>query len=672
MKVRHLRIRINTDIGPHGVDIDFPDGLVILRADNSMGKSTCIQAILVALGLEAMLTTSQRDLPLPHVMKEELFSEGQNVGVLESDIYLEIENRRKERIVIHRTVKGARNKDLVTVTFGPALTTETGYYESEDYFVTRQGSATREKGFYRFLAEFLEWDLPVVPTFDGRQVPLYLQCVFPFIAVEQKRGWASLLPPIPTQYRIRDPHRRSIEFLLNMDAYAIAAKRIELEGRIKEIENEWAITSRELRSLTSAIGGVISNLSDRPVTQWPPEIFPIIQVPRDKEWITLENLLSRNKEELNILSKEEIPYVNNVILATESELASTQELLNEKEVILAKLLNSLEMERGEVVSILTRLEKIEEDIQRNKDVKTLMSLGSSIAPNVAIQECPTCHQPIVDTLAPLAVDQNVMSVDQNVSFLEEQRRTYKAALKNAEAIVIARESQVVQLREEFVGERAKIRALRETLVSDGRLPSIEAIRKRVELEGDIARREALLDQFQTKLGKFEPLSKAWFNVQKELQELPKEDVSDEDKDKIQKWNKLFVKQLAEYDFQSLDAKSVIISTDTYTPIHDGFDLQTNISASDFIRIIWSYLNGLLEIAREYETNHPGLLIFDEPRQQSAKNISFAALLKRASKSARYNQQVIFATSENADSLKGSLKDIDHTFIEFEGRIIQRI
>lgn len=672
MRIRYLRIRVNTDKGLHGADIEFPNGLVVLRADNSMGKSTCIQCILVALGFEAMLTTNQRDLPLPHVMKEELFSNGDLVNVIESDIYLEIENKRDERIVVHRTVKGNRRKDLVTVTFGPALTDSGGYYNSEDFFVSRQGAATREKGFHRFLAEFLDWNLPDVQTFEGRESPLYLQCIFPFIVVEQKRGWASLIPPIPTQFRIREPHKRSIEFLLKLDAYVIAAKRIELNNRMKEVESEWFVTIREIRTMGETIGGIITKLPERPIAKWPPEIFPIIQVPYADSWVPLEDLLQTNKLELRQLIEQEIPHVNEITTVAEAELSATQENLREKEIVLSNLLNSLEMERGQVRSVQTRLEKLEEDIQRNKDVKTLLSLGSSIAPNVAKNVCPTCHQHIEDTLTPLAKEQNVMSIDDNIIFLEEQRRTFGAALRNTKTIVEARKSQIAQLREEFASDRAKIRTLLQTLVSDSRLPSMEAIRKRVELEESITRKEMLLEQFYNRLGKLEPLSEQWFEIQKERENLPKEDTSANDRVKIRQWNSSFVSQLIEYDFQSLAPDSIEISSDTYIPAHEGFDLPSNISASDFIRIIWSYLNGLLEVSREFETNHPGILIFDEPKQQSAKNLSFAALLNRVSQSGNYGQQVIFATSENRDNLGRILENIQHTFLGFEGRIIQPV
>ena len=295
-----------------------------------------------------------------------------------------------------------------------------------------------------------------------------------------------------------------------------------------------------------------------------------------------------------------------------------------------------------------------------------------MAPNISNQVCPTCHQHIEDTLIPLDEDQIVMSIDDNLSFLEEQRRTFKSALKNANSIVDPRESQILQMREELTSLRSKIRTIRETLVSDGKLPSMEEIRKRVELEESTNRKKLILEQFQDRLGNFEPLSDQWFNVQKEKANLPKEDISSVDRAKLKKWNEIFMDQLIDYDFQSLATESVMISNDTYVPIHQGFDLPSNISASDFIRIIWSYLDGLLEVSRDFNTNHPGLLIFDEPRQQSAKDISFTALLRRASQAINFGQQIIFATSENKETLTKALEGVPNTLVGFEGRIIQPI
>lgn len=216
MRFRRLKIQLQTSDGPYGVTLDFPDGLVVVWADNSMGKSTCVKSILVALGMEAMLTTTQADLPLPPAVKARLDSTTGEYDVLESDVWLEIENSKEERIVVQRTIKGARDKNLITVYEGPALTSPGSIVNTKDYFVSRPGAATRELGFHHFLAKFCNWTLPLVQTYDGNEYPLYLQCIFPYFFVEQTRGWSTVQPPLPTQFRIRDAHKRSFLILMRI------------------------------------------------------------------------------------------------------------------------------------------------------------------------------------------------------------------------------------------------------------------------------------------------------------------------------------------------------------------------------------------------------------------------------------------------------------------------
>jgi len=672
MRIRHLRIRVNTVKGLFGTDIKFPNGLVVLWADNSMGKSTCLKSILVVLGFESMLTTSQSDLPLPPVLKHEVTYNSQKFQVTGSNIFLEIENNDGKRIVIQRTVKGTRDKNLITVTYGPAISENSNSYETEDFFVSRPGSASREKGFHKFLADFLSWQLPLVPTYDGNMYPLYLQCIFPFITVEQTRGWASLNPPIPTHFRIREPHKRVVEFILNFDAINISKKRLEIEENGIEIKKNWSSVTNGLRIIAKSVNGVISSIPQHPMLSFKKDEIPIIQLPKDDNWINLDTIINNKKVELEKLVNEEIPKVNEISSNAESELAKNEESLRGKENILGQLLESFEMERSEVKNVKIRLSKIDEDLQRNKDVKTLFSLGSSSSMSVSKQICPTCHQNLEDSLAPVAKGQSVMSIDENINFLKEQKRTFSAVLNNTESIVMARERQVARLRTEIADIRSHIRSLRQTLISDARIPSVAAIQKRVKIQEEISNFESALEQYNSSINDLDDLTKKWNYIQNEKENLPKGDTSDKDIEKINSWTSNLRSQLVKYVFRSLSIEDLSISEDTYMPIHEGFVLPTNISASDFIRVIWAYLHGMLELSREFKTNHPGLLIFDEPKQQSTKDLSFAELLKRVSSANEYNNQVIFATSEDRIKLKQILRDVTHSYIEFEGRIIAPI
>ncbi len=671
MRLRHLRIRVMTDRGLFGVDLPFTDGLFIIRAENSMGKSTCLRAILVALGMEAMLTANREDLPLPPVLKEDLHTGDGHASVIESNIFLEIENSQGERAVVHRTVKGARDTGLIEVIRGPALTT-TGRYRSDDYFVGRPGDTTRDAGFLRFLIDFLGWDVPTVRTFQGDSRPLYPQCIMPYFFVEQLRGWSTLEPPLPTRFGIKEMHKRSVEYLLGLDAIDLAAKRLEIEEQEQAIAKQWSTVVGALRAVARSIGGMPQNIPADPVATWPPEISPIIMVPKDEQWIPLDEKQTQLERRLQEIEQQEIPRVAEIVGNAESELAGKQDRVNDRQAMLSRILEAYELESDEVTGTLERLDKIKIDLQRNKDTRTLLTLGAHAASSVVNQQCPTCHQHIIDSLTPLAEGQGVMSIDENISFLEEQRRTFKAVLTNQRHVVEARGQQVAALRQEVSDLRGEIRSLKETLISDGRAPSIAAVRERVQLREGLDRYTNAGDEFAAELENIAELSARWESLQADKSNLPREDTSSTDRQKIKRWGELLREQLREYDFQSLEVADVTVSEESYRPLHEGFDLPTNISASDFIRVIWSYLNGMREVGLDFDTNHPGLLVFDEPRQQSAKDFSFGQLLKRVARAGEQGHQIIFATSEKEDTLKKMLSDVPHTYHAFAGHVISRV
>lgn len=469
MRFRRLVIRLQTTDGPYGASLDFPDGLVVVWADNSMGKSTCVKSILVALGMEAMLTTSQSDLPLPPAVKSRLESTGGEHTVLESEVLLEIENSAGQRLVVQRMIKGSRDKNLITVHEGPILTKPTTAASRKDYYVNRSGAATRQLGFHSFLARFLGWELPMVQTFEGNEYPLYLQCVFPYFIVEQTRGWSTIQPPLPTQFRIRDVHKRSVEFLLNLDAHRIALKRQELLLEKTRIDSDWKAQTTQMTDFVDSAGALLQALPMQPTSTWPPDVVPSLVVPNGDEWINLSKRILMREAELTKLVEQEIPRVQEIAATAQSELAQSERDVCEKQAVLSRLLDTLQAEREEVERIQKRLEAIEDDIQRSKDVQTLKRLGSRQESVLDAGHCPVCHQAIHDSLLPLTAEQTVMTLDENIEFLSEQRRTFEIVLGNARRIVDARASQVLTLESELAEVRARVRALRQTLMSDGRV-----------------------------------------------------------------------------------------------------------------------------------------------------------------------------------------------------------
>jgi len=66
-----------------------------------------------------------------------------------------------------------------------------------------------------------------------------------------------------------------------------------------------------------------------------------------------------------------------------------------------------------------------------QDLRKVRNLGSSDQPEVVTGHCPTCHQELADSLLDTANKATPMTVDQNVSFYEEQIKLFTAVHNNA-------------------------------------------------------------------------------------------------------------------------------------------------------------------------------------------------------------------------------------------------
>jgi hypothetical protein len=265
-----------------------------------------------------------------------------------------------------------------------------------------------------------------------------------------------------------------------------------------------------------------------------------------------------------------------------------------------------------------------------------------------------------------------MALDENVGFIENQIKTFGAMREDARRVFVGKEQRLRGVRARTDELRERIRTLKKTLVLDGRLQSLASLEERVNLSSRLRDLRALQDEFRGYVGELEALSAQWREVLAKIEGLKDRDLSEADEVKLQKLEGLTVDQLRQYRFSSLEPDSVRISQETYRPIHEGFDLGFNISASDMIRLIWAYLYGLLELARTDDTNHLGLLILDEPRQQQTDRVSFAEFARRAAQADPAQQQIIIATSEEESLLKEMLETAPHQYLPFTGKLLTRL
>jgi len=320
-----------------------------------------------------------------------------------------------------------------------------------------------------------------------------------------------------------------------------------------------------------------------------------------------------------------------------------------------------------------RLSKsLREDQRKYKDLLRLRQLGSEGPVAIETESCPTCHQPVSDSLLDMSKRAVPMSVEQNIAFYNEQLQLFEAVLANARAVTAASEAQVTSIRKELDEFRSRVRSLRETLTSPAHAPSIDALTERIKIQERIVSLEQLSDFWDEVLATFANLSDEWNSAMARKTRLPKGSLSDDDDRKLGNLQTIFQKQLRSYGFGSSDESRVTISKSDYEPELTDINLAADSAASDVIRLQWAYLLSLLNVGVLENTNHPGFLIFDEPQQQSVSDANFLEMLKFAAAIPR--SQIIVATSHEKLGIGALARQLDsvHLWELNDDRLITKL
>lgn len=668
LHIKSLHIRVSTPNGVVGTRLEFAAGLNIIHAPNTMGKSICVNAIIYGLGLEGMLSASY-DPPFGSAMTEMIEVNGESTPVLASEVFLEITNGSGDKATIRRPVAGEQSTNLVSVWNGFAISEPDSVLTQRDFFVREPGAARREAGFHHWLPKYLGWELPMVPTFRDDEVPLYVECIFPFCIIEQKRGWAGFLSRVPTHYRIRDVSERSIEFLLALDTYENSVKRERLKEAQARLRTEWEQTIAAIASTAKTINGLTDGIPHDPIPSWPPEPLPRLLVLQQDEWVPIKQAMASTAAALKQLQQQ--PAVTGAAKTAqlELELKEAEHNLRRTNYVLNECSDDLDQQREVLANIDRRLTAIDQDLKRNKDVRKLRQFGSVLPLHITAGECPTCQQPLHDTLLSQAIDSAPMAIEDNIAFIESQKTTFQAMRKNTARLLAAKEARLEAQRIRVEQERANVRQLRQTLVGE-RAPAEREIRQRLQVEEWAERAVIATADFEHGLGQLRELATQWRDLLAVIKSLPDDDLSAQDETKLNALQQSLRTQLEEYRFTSLPPRSLAISRDTFRPEHERFDFEVNNSASDLIRMIWAYVSGLLEVAHAVPTNHPGLLVMDEPKQQGAHRQDLGTLLRRLARSSGHKQQVIVTSSEEDDTFGPLVIDLQARVHEFTGKILE--
>lgn len=670
LRIRHIRLRAQTTGGLYGTDVKLEGRLTVLHAPNTSGKSTVLHAFLYALGLEQMLSP-RREIPLSYAMREYVEDPKTKMAhrILESYVAVEIENAAGERMTVRRNVVAEGDRRLVSMIGGPELTQGPGDYVHRDYFVIDGGAAQREAGFHRLLAEFMGWRLPMVKRYDGGDCWMYVETLFPLFFVEQKVGWTTIPGAIPTQFRIREVHRRSVEFLMAFDTHDIELKRQDIELRMNAARVEWIKLTDAVVALASASGLRPVRLPQAP-TAIPEDVEAAhLETHEADGWIPVQVRKARLAEQVEKLNKETIPEVEGVAEGAAAEAEALNAEIHSLNAERAAVFRERQAELIQQASTAQRIAQLEEDLQKNKDALKLQKFGSTLSRELDPNHCPTCDQPIDQSLLPQGTLDSIMSLEDNIEYLGAQRKAFMRLADRSVAILRELDLELVSSGEEVRRKSARLRALKSDLIAPSHAASAAFIEDRLRLEQELNRLTDTIARFDDFQNRLVEQAQNWRNLLSERSELPAERLSTEDIDKISDLEQSIRTQLVRYGFGTFPAKDLTVSRDTYRPEKEGFEIGFELSASDSIRLKWAYQLGLLDVSHKKSTNHPGLVVFDEPRQQEAAETSVAGLLAEASRISGDGAQVLIATSEDLSKVRGFLEGVDCQLLVFDSKMI---
>lgn len=660
LRISRLRVEINTIKGTYGIDESFKDGLNFIASfENTCGKSSILAAIYYCLGFEQILGGAGRigSKVLTSAFKTAIEDNGESLTVTESGAYLEINNGNETRTIYRNIKSESKDNHLVTVYYGNYNSISNNKILSEDYYVNIQNSATSEKGFHTFLEEFLHMELPLVRTSDGNERKLYLQMIFASMFIEQKHGWSDILSGMPV-FGIRESKKRIVEYILGLDTLKNEKERDRLNIVKTQIEYKW---NQLISDFKKTVHSELCEVSNLPIH---PQVLSDIDYSR----IVVSVLGSASiKEEIQSLNDEYNglrqlkPLVCDNFDALNIELSETETQILAFENRLDEINRSLASCNEAIKRLNSDLILVKSDIRNNNDAARLQKFGSeTVGGDISSNICPVCKQHIQDNLLNAETVSGFMSIEDNIRHLREQKKMLEFTLGSRKELhkKLNREKDDLEVRLQTL--RRLAHTLRSDLFTTTDTEASEAIMlKRIEISNRIERLSKLENTIISLTEQLKGLSVEWNTYLDQKNKLPKKDISESDIEKITLLKKRFIENLKRYHYSSLSSfEGIEISINSsLLPTIDGFDMKFDSSASDGIRVIWAFTMALLQVSIEKNGNHPGVIIFDEPAQQSIVPEDMKSFIKTVVE-IKKSFQIITAITLNSQELIDIIDNLD--------------
>lgn len=242
----------------------------------------------------------------------------------------------------------------------------------------------------------------------------------------------------------------------------------------------------------------------------------------------------------------------------------------------------------------------------------------------------------------------------------------------------ATDLRVIELAARIASKRDLLVAMRGDITS-GASESKAIVRRQVQIEVEVEALEKLQITSMELLAKFRLIAERMSVNQATRRGMPKENYSEADIERIRRFQLNFRANAGSFGYESAPIREIEISKDTLIPCLAQMalreirtDIKSDSSASDFVRLIWSYLLALYQTSTIPSSlgNHPGLLMFDEPGQHSMAVGSQHALLKQLANEASLQSIVAASFDESEEVFRQATQGVQYTLIEWDGKLLQ--
>ena len=278
-----------------------------------------------------------------------------------------------------------------------------------------------------------------------------------------------------------------------------------------------------------------------------------------------------------------------------------------------------------------------------------------------------------------------MDLDSNINYLDRQCKMLGRQIIGIEADIHRNETSLGDITNRIDRKRGELNALRSD-VSTGATQSRANVKRQMQIEDEIDKLQKVDEVSEKVLISLDRLAQRLSQNQKERKGLVNSSYSEVDREKIGFFEKFFRANAGAFGYESAEISKIRINPETLTPFLENLelrvladrsrlrDIKVDSSASDFVRLIWSYLLALYQASayRDNDGNHPGILLLDEPGQHSMAVQSQHALLQLLSAETGL-QSIVAASFDQSDVVfQQATANVTFELVVWEKKSIRKV